>query len=67
MSDETEHPVLEYLHRIDVRTEQFEANLAQTLSKMSAMRTDMVVLYHLMERCEDRLERIEKRLDLAPA
>ena len=64
MTDEPD--ILGALRRIDERTEKIAADLEQTRASMAAMRTDMIVIYHIWEVVEERLKRMEAGLDRLP-
>lgn len=73
--------VLRFLRRIDERMDRLENDMrdvklhllslekeaAHTKSELATIRTDMVVIYHRIDRLEIRLDRIERRLDLTSA
>ena len=74
MSDEPDSIVLRYLRRIDERTERLEADMKDMKTRLtsveeqvSLLRSDTVHVQHRLDRVEDRLGRIEKRLDLIHA
>ena len=63
--------ILEYLRRIDDRTQGMQLDFEEIKSLVNILRNDIVNLkrendhfYQLFSRMTDRLERIEKRLEL---
>ena len=72
MSDEPDNLILVYLRRIDARLERMESDLVDIKRRVTALEESQGRL-HLdyagvqlrMDRFEERLARIERRLDLA--
>jgi len=77
MNSMTEGPdnlVLQYLRRFDERQARFENDMQDLKVRMSSiesqlttLRTDVTHVLHRMDRMDERLLRIERRLDLADA
>jgi len=74
MSDEPDSLVLRYLRRIDERTERLEndmkdvkARLTSVEEQVALLRTDVIHVHHRLDRMDERLTRVEKRLDLINA
>ena len=74
MSDEPEKLVLRYLRRLDERMEAVQGEirdaknrLGSLESQVSLLHTDIVHVHHRLDRMDDRLTRIEKRIDLIDA
>jgi hypothetical protein len=72
MTEQTPRDItLEYLRRIDDRTQAMHLDFEEIKSLVNILRNDVVNLkrendhfYQLFSRLTDRLERIEKRLEL---
>jgi hypothetical protein len=74
MTDGTDSLVLEHLRRIRASQERMELDMADVKSRVSSleqvtgqMLTILGALGQRMDRFEERLSRIERRLDLAEA
>jgi predicted nucleic acid-binding Zn-ribbon protein len=74
MNDETANVVLEHLRRIRASQDRMELDVSEMKSRMSALeQTTGQVLISIgtmnqrMDRFDERLSRIEKRLDLIEA
>lgn len=81
MSDEPDNLVLVYLRRIDARLERMDDDIQDLKRRMTAVEDGIARLHHeiagirgdyaglqlRMDRFDDRLARIERRLDLAEA
>jgi predicted nucleic acid-binding Zn-ribbon protein len=74
MSDEPDGLVLRFLRRIDARVEELVADakdvkqhLNSLEGQVSLLHTDSVHVHHRIDRVEERLIRIETRLDLIDA
>ena len=71
MSEEPENLMLVYLRRIDQRTERLEEDMRDIKRRVTAVEEGIAVLNHgyagvqlRMDRLEDRIGRIERRLEL---
>jgi predicted nucleic acid-binding Zn-ribbon protein len=71
MADQPRDIVLEYLRRIDERTQATHLDVEELKSLTNILRNDIVNVkrendhfYQLFSRLTDRLDRIEKRLEL---
>jgi chromosome segregation ATPase len=74
MADETDNVVLEHLQRIRASQERTELDIADLKSRVSALEqvTGQILnllgaMNHRMDRFDERLARIERRLDLVEA
>ena len=74
MSDEPENIVLRYLRRLDERMESVQGEIRDMKSRLgsleaqgSLLHTDIVHVHQRLDRMDDRIMRIEKRLDLIDA
>ena len=81
MSDQTDSLILVYLRRIDTRLERMDEDIQDLKRRMTAVEDGIARLHHeiaairgdyaglqlRMDRFDDRLARIERRLDLAEA
>ena len=74
MSEQTEHLILEMLRRIRSMTERIEADVGDLKLRMSAvenhigqMQVQIAGTNSRMDRIEERLGRIERRLELVEA
>ena len=72
MSDQPENLMLIYLRRIDERTDRIETDLRDVKRRMTSLEEQTANLYHSyagvqvrLDRIDSRVERIERRLDLA--
>ena len=72
MSDQPDNLILVYLRRIDERLERMEADLQDVKRRLTALEqsqaslhADYAGLQLRMDRFDDRLARIERRLELA--
>jgi hypothetical protein len=74
MADEPVNLILEFVRRIDRRLENVEtvavdirARLHPLGEQVALMRQDIVRIDHRMDRFDEHLQRIEKRLELTEA
>jgi predicted nucleic acid-binding Zn-ribbon protein len=67
MTEETENIVLELLRRVRGSQERSEADLSDLKLRMSAVEIQVSALNSRFDRFDERLTRIERRLDLADA
>ena len=74
MNDETTNVVLEHLRRIRASQERMELDLGEMKSRVSALEqttgqilNSLGIMNQRMDRFDERLSRIEKRLDLIEA
>ena len=67
MTEETENIVLELLRRVRNSQERSEADLSDLKLRMSAVEIQVAALNSRFDRFDERLTRIERRLDLADA
>jgi len=74
MSEAPDNLILQYLRRFDERQARFENDMQDLKVRMSSieaqlttLRIDVTHVLHRMDRMDERLLRIERRLDLADA
>ena len=64
MTEDTPSLILEYLRRFDRRLENIELDMREVKGRLSSLDKAMWLTNRPLDRIEDRVERIEKRLDL---
>jgi hypothetical protein len=67
MTEETVNVVLELLRRVRASQERMELDVRDVKVRMSAVEIVLGTLNSRMDRFDERLSRIERRLDLAEA
>jgi archaellum component FlaC len=65
MSEETDNLVLRYLRRIDDRLERVASDVSDLKVRMTLVEEGLAGVNRRLDRLEARVERIERRLDLA--
>lgn len=65
MSEEVESPVLRYLRCIDERAERIGSDVSDLTVRMTPVEEGLAGVNRRPDRLEARVERIERRLDLA--
>lgn len=67
MADQPDNIVLVYLRRIDEKVDRLSDDVRELRARMGAVEQGVAQLSVRMDRLADRVERIERRLELAPA
>ncbi len=67
MAEQPDNLVLVYLRRIDEKVDRVLDDVSDLKVRMTAVEEALVGVHRRIDRLEVRIERIEKRLDLAEA
>jgi predicted nuclease with TOPRIM domain len=65
MSDEPDNRLLVYLRRIDTKVDGLREDMREVGQRIGLLEGQYASLSPRVDRIEDRLERIERRLDIA--
>jgi archaellum component FlaC len=67
MVDQPDNIVLVYLHRIDEKVDRLSDDVRELRSRMGVVEQGVAQMSGRIDRLADRVERIERRLELSPA
>lgn len=67
MSEQPDNLVLVYLRRIDEKVDRLSDDMRELRARMGAVEQGLAQLNGRVDRLTDRVERIERRLELNPA
>ena len=67
MTDQPDNIVLVYLRRIDEKVDRMVDDIRKIKSRLGTLEAGYASLSIRLDRLDDRVQRIERRLDLAPA
>ncbi len=66
MGDMTENPVLELLHPIRVAVDGLRDDMREVKGRLGTLEESYAPLSRPLDRLDERVERIERRLDVIP-
>ena len=67
MTEETEHLLLEYMHRFDRKLNDLTDDVRELKIRMTGVEEGLASVNRRLDRIEVRVERIERRLELTDA
>lgn len=67
MSEQPENLMLVYLRRIDEKVDRLTDDLRELRARMGGVEQGVAQLSARIDRLTDRVERVERRLELSPA
>ena len=67
MADEPENLTLKFLRRIDEKLDRVAEDVHMIKVRLTSVEESLVGITRCVDRIEDRMDRIERRLDLAGA